>query len=233
MQDKVRLALALSVVGGGISGAWLFRKAQHEPQPAAPLAVPNVTRSESSGLPEVPPNRPLPPTAAADSANQTNAAPNTPLASVNGGPVVDASPLSAIAPPPAIPANYPHDGPIDVSPQAPAVEAASNDRVGSVRRLPATPAQRWVTHTIRDGDTLPALALKYLGSENRSDDIFLANQQALPEPDVLPIGVELRIPLSHSPQVEQSAEQSAPPEALKPRGVSFKANSQGWRKSQP
>jgi hypothetical protein len=52
------------------------------------------------------------------------------------------------------------------------------------------------THTIVDGDTLPKLAERYLGSADRSWEIFEANRDKLPAPDLLPIGVELEIPPS-------------------------------------
>jgi nucleoid-associated protein YgaU len=50
------------------------------------------------------------------------------------------------------------------------------------------------THTVVDGDTLAALAERYLGSPGRALEIYNANRFLLPSPDVLPIGVELRIP---------------------------------------
>ncbi len=50
------------------------------------------------------------------------------------------------------------------------------------------------THKIVNGDSLPSLAKRYLGDENRSAEIFQANRDLLTAPDALPIGVELRIP---------------------------------------
>ncbi len=58
----------------------------------------------------------------------------------------------------------------------------------------ATPAMR--THRIVDGDDLPALAAKYLGDPDRYLEIFHANQHVLTRPDILPLGVELRIPVA-------------------------------------
>lgn len=54
--------------------------------------------------------------------------------------------------------------------------------------------QRPKTHKIVDGDTLEALAQLYLGDSSRSMEIYWANQDLLPGPEVLPIGVELEIP---------------------------------------
>ena len=49
-------------------------------------------------------------------------------------------------------------------------------------------------HRIVDGDTLPALAEKYLGSAQRGPEIFRANRHVLQSPDLLPIGAELTMP---------------------------------------
>lgn len=53
------------------------------------------------------------------------------------------------------------------------------------------PAQ---THRIVDGDTLRTLAERYLGSADRCLEIYDANRDVLPSPELLPIGVELKIP---------------------------------------
>jgi nucleoid-associated protein YgaU len=57
-------------------------------------------------------------------------------------------------------------------------------------------ATAYLTHRIVDGDTLSGLAQRYLGSSARFHEIFIANRDRLQTPDVLPIGVELRIPVS-------------------------------------
>jgi hypothetical protein len=63
------------------------------------------------------------------------------------------------------------------------------------------PAPRTRTHRVVDGDTLSRLALRYLGDADRFGEIFAANRDVLPEPDVLPIGVELKIPPKDRPAV--------------------------------
>jgi phage tail protein X len=52
------------------------------------------------------------------------------------------------------------------------------------------------THKIVDGDTLESLADRYLGSADRSLEIYEANRDVLPTSKLLPIGVELKIPPS-------------------------------------
>jgi len=53
---------------------------------------------------------------------------------------------------------------------------------------------RPVIHEIVDGDTLEALAERYLGRADRALEIFEANRDVLEDPQLLPIGQELRIP---------------------------------------
>ncbi len=61
---------------------------------------------------------------------------------------------------------------------------------GSDRHLESRP----VTHFIVDGDTLDALADRYLGDSLRAVEIFEVNRHLLTDPNALPIGVELTIP---------------------------------------
>lgn len=50
------------------------------------------------------------------------------------------------------------------------------------------------THTIVDGDTLQNLSQHYLGRADRYMELFQYNRDVLRNPEVLPIGAELRIP---------------------------------------
>jgi nucleoid-associated protein YgaU len=49
-------------------------------------------------------------------------------------------------------------------------------------------------HTIVDGDTLAALADRYLHDGQRAEEIFAHNRNVLASPDLLPIGAVLKIP---------------------------------------
>ena len=49
-------------------------------------------------------------------------------------------------------------------------------------------------HQIADGDTLSALARRYYNDATAGGGIFAANRQVLADPDLLPIGRQLRIP---------------------------------------
>lgn len=50
------------------------------------------------------------------------------------------------------------------------------------------------THIVTDGDTLPRLAERYLGDPSRASELFALNEDRLDSPDLLPIGVVLRVP---------------------------------------
>jgi nucleoid-associated protein YgaU len=50
------------------------------------------------------------------------------------------------------------------------------------------------THKIVDGDSLAALAQRYLGSADRAAELFEANHDVLSHPQLLPIGETLKIP---------------------------------------
>jgi nucleoid-associated protein YgaU len=50
------------------------------------------------------------------------------------------------------------------------------------------------THTVQPGDTLSAIAKKYLGNANAYMDIFNANKDKLSDPDVIKPGLVLTIP---------------------------------------
>lgn len=54
-------------------------------------------------------------------------------------------------------------------------------------------------HTIVDGDTLGALAKKYLGDAQQAAAIYEHNRHVLTSPEVLPIGVSITIPTPEEP----------------------------------
>ncbi len=66
-------------------------------------------------------------------------------------------------------------------------------RLGPPRAM-STPRQPIRVHTIVDGDSLPGLAQRYLGGADRYLEIYQFNRRVLSNPDLLPIGTEIRIP---------------------------------------
>ncbi len=77
------------------------------------------------------------------------------------------------------------------------------------------------THKVVDGDSLSKIAAKYLGRADRYQEIFQANRNVLAKPDLLPIGVELRIPPRDNPagaESTQLAGQDASEPPMQPLG---------------
>ncbi len=119
-----------------------------------------------------------------------------------------ADPLDSAELPPDLAPQYPgHTGPH---------AAASNQRGPN----PFTGPLAVRTHKVVDGDTLTALAERYLGSADRAAEIYQLNRDRLLSPELLPIGVELRIPVSpteESHSVPTSPFMAKSPSNLMPR----------------
>ena len=55
-------------------------------------------------------------------------------------------------------------------------------------------ALKYRNHRITDGDNLQRLANRYLGDESRYTEIYAINEDTLSDPELLQIGMELKIP---------------------------------------
>ncbi|WP_146441461.1 LysM peptidoglycan-binding domain-containing protein [Botrimarina colliarenosi] len=71
-------------------------------------------------------------------------------------------------------------------------DASQRQSFEPIERQPV--ANSYVQHIVTDGDTLPALAERYLGDASRAAELFELNNDRLEHPDVLPIGMVLRAP---------------------------------------
>jgi hypothetical protein len=106
-----------------------------------------------------------------------------------------------------------HEPPPPLAYDYPTAERPASSRWGASMdsTLPASvlteDAKR--SHKIVDGDTLASLAERFLGSASRAGEIFERNRDVLLDPNLLPIGVELKIP----PRNNRPAESFAPPSA--------------------
>lgn len=79
---------------------------------------------------------------------------------------------------------------------------------------------RALTHKIADGDTLAALAKRYLGDAERWRELFERNREVLKDPDLLPIGRVIKVPpRERVASSEPSTSEPAPPLAPIPRGA--------------
>jgi hypothetical protein len=94
-------------------------------------------------------------------------------------------------------------------------------------RSPAASAEpmKLKYHRIVEGETLRDIAARYLGSPDRSMELFYANRALLPHPDVLPLGARIVIPDPRAPlrsatqiesQVSPTPTSSTPPTVAPP-----------------
>jgi len=101
--------------------------------------------------------------------------------------------LSVSAPVPVPVAAPPAQPAAATETSAPTVTAAAP--AAGDKAAPATPAaKKGRTHTVAKGDTLGAIAKKYLGSSARADEIYQANTDVLKNKHDLDVGQVLRIP---------------------------------------
>ena len=178
MNRSVKAAVAGSVLLAGVLLALLFR---HESPPAAessPLSGDNL-RLGGEGYPPGDLNNP-----------HRQAGPNgstLPTAAAAGRSPTVLTPLGSGLAPPELPKDYPNVG-IDVRPHwGTSIGTGFPQATG----LPKNPPR---IHRIVDGDTLDALAERYLGTADRAAEIYEANRDRLISPTVLPIGVTVEIP---------------------------------------
>lgn len=205
MNEATKTIVAALLLGVGIVSAVTFRRTET----AAPPATPPLEAEPASNPPR-------------DGVASEPAGPESHLVGridllgpAGGGPQMEGGPSSP-APedtepsnPPAMPSRYldrgvtaaPWDGtgPVGPTDHAPRPAAAA-----AVRQKP-------VTHTVRDGDTLPGIAERYLGSRERYRELYEANRDVLKGPDLLPIGAVLRIPSLEELVTQSTRVQHEPP----------------------
>lgn len=171
----VKLALVLSILLGGFVAAVALRpdrtvSTSEAPSWAELAAIRNRRQQECT---KVAPKEKAPPTVLQPQAANPAHSPAVP------------EPLDNQPPVPNLESKYPGDG----------------SRSSSGWGMPLLPAQEIPpaekgprNHKIVDGDTLPSLATRYYGSPEKAMEIFKANRELLSDPDLLPIGGELKIP---------------------------------------
>ncbi len=182
MHRGVKILLAASVLLTGTSLAMLFRRPSADAcRPAPPSSDPLVFREQIG--PQTATVVPERPTVRIES---RAAAPEILTSQL---PTV-LKPLDPGQPPPVLAKMYPGESPESEGPW----ETSGRSEYSPWQPLNSPPAK----HKIVDGDTLPALAERYLGDGSRWNEIFQANQNALSSPQLLPIGAVLAIPSADS-----------------------------------
>lgn len=90
--------------------------------------------------------------------------------------------------------------PIRVDTTAPQAESVTRPAYSTAaEQLDTSTSTAWrdeVKHIVANGDTLEKLAKRYLNDAGRAMEIFDMNRDQLNNPHLLPIGVELRVPVS-------------------------------------
>lgn len=185
MDQGVRVMLSLGIVAGGAVLALLFRPTLSPTDGSLRDARhPLVLRGTTAPAPATPVSPP---------------APRPAMVVTQPAPVPHALPPASLDthdPPPRLARSYPE------LPLRPGSHQETARGIGLLGPTYEPPQQR--THTIVDGDTLPALAERYLGSVDRAPDLFAANRYLLTDPEVLPIGAKLEIP-PHRPEPPMAA----------------------------
>jgi len=189
MDRSVKIAVALSVLLGGAVVALLFRRELPQTDSQVPQANQRLVLRNHAGLPAESQTNPEEPFSRPEPSDVLPVAPPT------GPQVTVVRPAESREPPP-LAKSYPDSGVPDRS-------GSEGDRWGASigLNLPQLfrPAGPPTTHKIVDGDSLESLAERYLGSAERCLEIYEANRDVLRSPQLLPIGVELKIPPRSGP----------------------------------
>ncbi len=187
MDQSVKIAVASSVLLGGILLALLFRRESPgagAPAPAAGDRLVLRKHPPPSGGPL------LSKEADGRMKSSVSAFPGLRKTPSEPRPTI-LKPMDPNRPPPALPRDYPARLPPKTSRWGASIQM---DLPRAPK--PEAPVQ---THKIVDGDSLSSLAARYLGAADRHLEIYAANRHLLPSPQLLPIGVELTIPPCRSP----------------------------------
>jgi nucleoid-associated protein YgaU len=176
VDPAVKTALGLCILLIGICVAMLFRSERPHPTPDSPSTAQPVLLRYRADAPAKTTRSP----AAVRSdltcqASQESAAAQT---------VTIVAPSQRREPPPSLSPDYPTS----------ARPTVSHWNMSMEMMLPVARSSPATTHTVVDGDTLPTLAQRYLGSSVRANEIFDANRDVLRDPALLPIGIELKLP---------------------------------------
>ena len=182
-----RILVALTIVAWGLAAAFVFQRATptrvsseaNRPESLVSRGEPAWARNESRALP-------LPVVRLQSSASPTS--PPSAAPTLLTGSAIAFSAMDTAAAPPKLARSFPEPSEPIASRWGAMLGLTSPDRGATT--------QSGKTHRVVDGDTLKALARRYLGNSDRSLEIYEANRDMLPNPEVLPIGAELRIPQS-------------------------------------
>ncbi|HBO42573.1 MAG TPA: hypothetical protein DD670_01285 [Planctomycetaceae bacterium] len=171
MNRGAKIALASAVLLFGVAAAFVYRHPSPPPTSTKPTRHDQMALRQWREPADLPP---LPPVRVAEMS------PPRPGRTEPRAALAETKPPPMLSPEYPLPSNSPLRGWEGVPPYQLPEPADSR------------PALR--IHKVADGDTLPLLAERYLGSVDRIGEIIEVNRDVLTSPDALPIGIELRIP---------------------------------------
>jgi len=116
--------------------------------------------------------------------------------------------LDAATPPPRMVGWTPRDRALPAS-YAGDPNAQGGQVAGGSANAVVAPATLPASHVVRDGDDLTGIANRLYGHPGAAEAIWSANRDRLADPNLLPIGLELRLPPSWTPPATRTGQPTA------------------------
>jgi nucleoid-associated protein YgaU len=118
-------------------------------------------------------------------------------------------PLLDAATPPAVMVGWTPREPAQPASWAGVSSAQGGQVVGGSANAVGAPATLPASHVVRDGDDLTGIASRLYGHPGAAEAIWSANRDRLTDPNLLPIGLELRLPSSWTPPATRAGQPEA------------------------
>jgi len=185
-----RLLAVTGVLCAGVCAAWPFRQPQQRPA-ARPAAAPlELTLRRADVVLLASPHAESSPAVNLEAI--ANAQVNRPRSDQPAA-IKRTFELTNLTPPPPLPIAF---QPSSASEPPPGGQWRPISRWAPVAAAPRPPDRRQQPrpYRLRDGDTLENIAERFLGSPTRAADIYDANRDVLPQPDLLPVGKTIILP---------------------------------------
>lgn len=183
--SRSQLLAAVGLIALGLAAAWPFRR----PPAQRAAAVREIAKAPAS-----PVTLEVSPLAATSPAEESETQFRLLRSRVERPrpPQPQPAELETLPAPPTFPASFRSE----LEPVLPQLRDPQDLPAWKPQESPKRPARksRGRRHRVIDGDNLAALAKEYLGDEKRAWKIYEFNRDLLAAPDILPLGVMLRIP---------------------------------------
>lgn len=195
-----RILIVAVVLVAGLIAAWPFRQdapASFHASPA-PLPLELTLRRQEVALSVSAPSDQSPATGL-EAATSKSSPPADKSAAAKAA--EDRLRLEHLTPPPELPVAFHASSTLTPSEDERHGEGAANNASGPDLATNPGPTREGIVgvprpkvHYLRDGDTLEALAERFLGNRERAVEIYEANRGTILRPDLLPVGKAITIP---------------------------------------